>query len=106
MAWLYIVAAGLLEVVWALALKQAGGWTRPVPSVIAVASAVTSFLMLSAALHRLPVGTAYAVWVGIGAAGVALAGMVVLREPATPGRLLFLAFIISGVVGLKTIERT
>ncbi len=105
MGWTYLVAAGLLEVVWALALKRAGGWTRPAPSILAAGSAIASFLLLSAALHRLSVGTAYAVWVGIGAVGVALAGILVLKEPATAARLVCLGLIISGVVGLKALER-
>ncbi len=104
MAWIMLVGAGLLEVVWALALKQAGGFTRFWPSVVGIAGAAASFLMLSAALRTLPVGTAYAVWVGIGALGVALAGVLVLGESASPGRLAGLALILSGVVCLKLVE--
>ena len=78
MSWLLLTGAGLLEVVWAIALKQAGGFTRFWPSLIGIVSAVVSFVMLSLALKQLPVGTAYAVWVGIGALGVALAGIVAL----------------------------
>ncbi len=104
MAWIMLVGAGLLEVVWALALKQAGGFTRFWPSAIGIASAVVSFVMLSAALKTLPVGTAYAVWVGIGALGVALAGVLALGESASPARLAGLALILSGVVCLKLVE--
>lgn len=78
MSWLLLTGAGLLEIVWAIALKQAGGFTRFWPSLIGIVSAVVSFVMLSLALKQLPVGTAYAVWVGIGALGVALAGIVTL----------------------------
>lgn len=104
MAWTMLVGAGLLEVIWALALKQAGGFTRFWPSLIGVVSAVASFAMLSAALESLPVGTAYAVWVGIGALGVALGGVLLLGESASPARLAGLALILSGVGCLKLVE--
>jgi quaternary ammonium compound-resistance protein SugE len=104
MAWAVLVGAGLLEVVWAIALKHTHGFTRLWPSVLGVTAAVVSFVMLSSALKSLPVGTAYAVWVGIGALGVALAGMVALGESAAPLRVGFLALILIGVVGLKIVE--
>jgi quaternary ammonium compound-resistance protein SugE len=104
MAWLLLVGAGLLEIVWAIALKHADGFTRPWPSAIGLAAAVVSFVMLSMALKTLPVGTAYAVWVGIGALGVALAGIIALGESASPVRLALLALILIGVVGLKVVE--
>ncbi len=104
MYWLLLVGAGLLEIVWALALKQVGGFTRLWPSVIGIASAVASFVMLGAALKVLPVGTAYAVWVGIGALGVAIAGILLLNESASPLRLGFLAMILVGVIGLKFVD--
>lgn len=104
MSWLLLTGAGLLEIVWAIALKQAGGFTRFWPSLIGIVSAVVSFVMLSLALKQLPVGTAYAVWVGIGALGVALAGIVALGESASPMRLSLLALILIGVIGLKLVE--
>lgn len=104
MAWVILVGAGLLEAVWALALKQADGFTRLWPSVIGIVSAGLSFLMLTFALRTLPVGTAYAVWVGIGALGVALAGIVRLGEDASPARLAGLALILAGVIVLKLVE--
>ena len=104
MSWLLLTGAGLLEIVWAVALKQAGGFTRFWPSLIGIVSAVVSFVMLSLALKQLPVGTAYAVWVGIGALGVALAGIVALGESASPMRLGLLALILIGVIGLKLVE--
>ncbi|MCP3140631.1 quaternary ammonium compound efflux SMR transporter SugE [Pyxidicoccus xibeiensis] len=104
MAWLLLVVAGLLEIVWALALKHAQGLTRLGPSVLGISTAAVSFVMLSAALKHLPVGTAYAVWVGIGAAGVALAGIVMLGESASLPRLSCVALILSGVIGLKLLE--
>lgn len=96
-----LVGAALLECVWASALKQADGFTRLWPTVLGVSAAVASFVMLSFALRGLPVGTAYAVWVGIGALGVAVVGIVVLGESASPVRLAFLALVLVGVVGLK-----
>lgn len=104
MAWTVLIGAGLLEVVWAIALKQTNGFTRLWPSVIGITAAVVSFVMLSSALRSLPVGTAYAVWVGIGALGVALAGIVALGESAAPLRVAFLSLILIGVVGLKLVE--
>jgi quaternary ammonium compound-resistance protein SugE len=104
MAWLVLVGAGLLEIVWATALKQGDGFTRLWPSVIGIVTAQVSFVMLAVALKSLPVGTAYAVWVGIGAVGVALAGIVAFGEDASPLRLLLLALILIGIIGLKMIE--
>lgn len=104
MSWLLLTGAGLLEVVWAIALKQAGGFTRFWPSLIGIVSAIISFVMLSLALKQLPVGTAYAVWVGIGALGVAIAGIAALGESASPMRLSLLALILIGVIGLKLVE--
>ncbi len=104
MAWALLVGAGLLEVVWAIALKQTAGWTRFWPSVIGIVSAVTSFFMLAAALKTLPVGTAYAVWVGIGAFGIVLVGILALGESASPLRLLCLALLVAAIIGLKVIE--
>jgi len=104
MAWFLLVGAGLLEIVWAIALKYTGGFTRFWPSAIGISAAVVSFVMLAMALKSLPVGTAYAVWVGIGALGVALAGIIALGESASLARLSFLALILIGVVGLKVVE--
>lgn len=104
MAWTLLVGAGLLEVVWAIALKQSEGFSRLVPSVVGIVAAVASFAMLAFALRWLPVGTAYAVWVGIGAAGVALAGIVALGDSASAARLGCVALIVAGVIGLKLIE--
>jgi quaternary ammonium compound-resistance protein SugE len=104
MAWGILVGAGLLEIVWAIALKHTDGFTRFWPSVIGLTAAVVSFVLLSTALKSLPVGTAYAVWVGIGALGVALAGIVALGESASLLRLGFLALLLIGIVGLKLVE--
>ena len=104
MAWTILICAGLLEIVWAIMLKFADGFTRFWPSAIGLAAAVASFVMLSVALKTLPVGTAYAVWVGIGVFGVAVAGMTALGESVSVLRLVFLALILVGIIGLKIVE--
>ena len=95
-----LVCAGLLEIVWATALKQSEGFTRLWPSVVGVGGAVLSFVLLAVALRQLPAGTGYAVWVGIGAVGVAITGIVLLGEAASAARVLFLTVIVVGVVGI------
>jgi quaternary ammonium compound-resistance protein SugE len=100
-AWLFLIVAGLLEVVWAVGLKYAQGFTRPVPSAITVAAMVLSIYLLARALRTIPVGTGYAVWTGIGAVGTALVGIWLLGEPRTAVRLLAIAAIVGGIVGLK-----
>jgi quaternary ammonium compound-resistance protein SugE len=104
MAWLILAAAGLLEVVWAVALKQADGFTRLWPSVLGLGAAGLSLFMLSVALRSLPAATAYAVWVGIGIVGVALVGILALGEDAGLARLGFLALIFIGIAGLRVTE--
>lgn len=104
MAWVILVCAGLLEIVWATALKNAEGFTRLWPSVIGIAFSLVSFFMLAVALKTLPVGTAYAVWVGIGVVGVAIAGMLVFGESVSLLRLGFIAIILIGVIGLRVFE--
>ena len=101
MPWLHLIIAGLLEVAWAVGLKQTAGWTRLWPSVITVALMIASFFFLSLALRTLPIGTAYAIWTGIGAIGTALIGIYIFDEPRTAARLVCILLIISGVVGLK-----
>jgi quaternary ammonium compound-resistance protein SugE len=104
MAWLILVCAGLLEIVWATALKQSDGFTRLWPSILGVGGALLSFILLAIALRQLPAGTGYAVWVGIGAVGVAAAGIILLGEAVSAGRLLFLSLIVVGIVGLRLVE--
>lgn len=104
MAWALLVAAGVLEVVWAVALKLGDGFTRPWPSAIGVTAACASFVLLATALRTLPAGTAYAVWVGIGIIGVAAYGILFGGEPATISRLVALALILAGVVVLRLVE--
>ncbi|SNR58042.1 DMT family transporter [Actinomadura mexicana] len=104
MAWIFLLIAGLTELVWATALKQSDGLTRLWPTVIGLSVALLSVVVLSLALRTLPVGTAYAVFVGLGALGVALVGMVAFGESASPARLAFLGLIVVGVVGLQVLE--
>lgn len=101
MAWILLLVAGLLEVGWAVGLKFTAGFTRLWPSVGTVSAMVGSMVLLGLSMRSLPAGTAYAVWVGIGAVGTALLGMLLLGEPANPGRLLSLGLILAGVIGLK-----
>jgi quaternary ammonium compound-resistance protein SugE len=101
MAWVLLILAGLLEVGWSIGMKYTDGFTRPVPSVLTGAGIVASMLLLSQAAKSLPIGTAYGVWVGIGAAGAAVLGMAVLGEPATAARIFFVCLLLVSVVGLK-----
>ncbi len=101
MAWLYLIVAGLLETVFAVSLKQSQGFTRLWPSLVFLAASLGSFYLLSQAVRTLPIGTAYAVWTGIGAAGTAIVGIVLLGEPRDLLRLLAIALIVLGVVGLQ-----
>lgn len=101
MAWLYLFIAGLFEIGWAIGLKYTEGFTRPLPSLLTVLSMVISLALLGLALKTLPVGTAYAIWTGIGAVGTALLGIWLFADPATAARLACIAIIISGILGLK-----
>jgi len=101
MAWIVLVIAGLLEVGWAVGLKFTEGFTRLWPTVGTVLAMILSLWLLGIAMRTLPVGTAYSVWVGVGAVGTVLLGIVVLGEPANVGRLLSVGLIVAGIVGLK-----
>ncbi|MDI1313384.1 quaternary ammonium compound efflux SMR transporter SugE [Prosthecobacter sp.] len=101
MPWFHLIIAGLLEIAWAVGLKQTAGWTRLWPSVITVALMIASFFFLSLSLRTLPIGTAYAIWTGIGAVGTALIGLYIFDEPRTVARLVCILLIVAGVVGLK-----
>ena len=101
MAWIILVVAGLLEVGWAIGLKYTDGFTRLWPTVGTVACMVASMYLLGVAVRTLPIGTAYGVWVGIGAAGTAILGSVFLGEPATAVRFASVALIVAGIVGLR-----
>jgi quaternary ammonium compound-resistance protein SugE len=101
MAWIILAIAGLLEVGWAIGLKYTDGFTRLWPTLWTIAAMAGSLWLLGIAMKSLPVGTAYSVWVGIGAIGTVILGIVLLGEPATPGRLASVALIVAGIVGLK-----
>jgi quaternary ammonium compound-resistance protein SugE len=104
MAWVVLVIAGLFEVGWAVGLKYAEGFTRLWPSVGTAVALVLSMALLGVALRTLPLGTAYAVWTGIGTVGTAILGIVLFREPATAARLACIALIVAGIVGLKVLS--
>lgn len=101
MAWIILVLAGLFEVVWAVGLKYTEGFTRLVPSVVTLIGMLISFWLLSMAMKTLPLGTAYAVWVGIGAIGAFIAGIVLFQEALSPMRVVSVLLIAAGLIGLK-----
>jgi quaternary ammonium compound-resistance protein SugE len=100
-AWILLVSAGLLEVMWAFFMKKSAGFTLPVPTAITLVTMIASFVLLSVSMKTLPLGTAYTVWTGIGAVGAFLVGIVALGEAATPMRLLAAVFILAGIVMMK-----
>ncbi len=101
MAWIYLFIAGLLEIVWAVGLKQSEGFSRLWPSVWTIVAMLASFSLLATALRTIPVGTGYAIWTGIGAVGTVIFGMIFLGEARDAVRLFFLFLIIGGILGLK-----
>lgn len=101
MAWVVLVVGGMFEVVWAYAMKQSHGFTRPWPSVVAVFGVVLSLALLSWSMRSLPLGTAYMIWTGIGAVGAFAVGILVLGEPANPMRLVAALLILGGIVMMK-----
>lgn len=103
-AWLLLIAAGLLEVVWAIGLKYTDGFSRLMPSVITIAAMIASVWLLALALKSIPVGTGYAVWTGIGAVGTAILGIVLFSEAATAARLACIGLIVAGILGLKLVS--
>ncbi|ALJ29501.1 quaternary ammonium compound efflux SMR transporter SugE [Stenotrophomonas acidaminiphila] len=104
MAWIYLLVAGLFEVVWAIGLKYTEGWTRLWPSVGTLAAMVVSFWCLSQSLRSIPIGTGYAIWTGIGAVGAAALGIVLFGDSASWPRLLCIGLIVAGVIGLKIVS--
>ena len=101
MPWVYLLAAGILEVVWAFAMKQSHGFTKPIPSLITLVTMIASFALLSIAMRTLPLGTAYTIWTGIGAVGAFLIGIMVLGEQAGAMRIAAAVLIVSGLVMMK-----
>ncbi|CAN5788666.1 multidrug efflux SMR transporter [soil metagenome] len=105
MAWIILFFAGILETGWAIGLKYTDGFTRPLASVLTILAIIASMVLLSIAVRTLPIGTAYAVWVGIGAAGAALLGMILFDEPRNASRLFFLGLLVVSIVGLMLTSR-
>lgn len=103
MAWILLFIAGLFEVAWAVGLKYTEGFTRPWPTAATLVAMIASVVLLALAVRSLPLGTAYAVWTGIGTAGAVLLGIVLFNEPATLARLFFVGLIVAGIVGLKLV---
>ncbi len=101
MAWAYLFVAGLLEIVWAFSMKASHGFSRPVPSIITIVAMIASFALLAWAMRTLPLGTAYMVWTGIGAAGAFIVGVAFLGESITPMRLIAAGLVLSGLVMMK-----
>ena len=101
MAWVFLGVAGLLEVVWAYMLKVSDGFSKPVESAIAIVAMIASFWLLALAMKELPLGTAYAIWTGVGAVGAFILGIIVLGEAATPMRIASALLILAGMIGLK-----
>lgn len=106
MAWLYLLAAGVFEIIWAFSMKQSGGFTVLVPSIITIAAMVVSFALLAVAMRDFPLGTAYAVWTGIGTIGAFIIGIMFLGEPATWLRMGCALLILTGLFGLKVSSGT
>ena len=106
MPWVLLIIAGLLEVCWAIGLKYTEGFTRPLPTVLTVLAIIASMVLLSLAARSLPIGTAYAIWVGIGALGAAILGIVLFKEPVTAARVFFLALLLTSIIGLKLTSRS
>ncbi len=104
MAWAYLAVAGLFEIGWAIGLKYSDGFSKPVPSLLTVVAMAFSVWLLSIAMRTIPVGTAYAVWTGIGAIGVAILGMVLFGESREVLRVICLFLIIAGIIGLKLVS--
>jgi len=101
MAWLYLIIAGIFEVIWAMGLKYSQGFAKLFPSLVTLGAMVVSFYLLALATKSLPIGTAYAIWTGIGAIGAVLLGMILFNEPVNILRIVFLCLILVGILGLK-----
>ena len=105
MAWIYLIIAGLFECGWAIGLKYTEGFTRLTPSILTITAMAISFFLLSTAMKTIPVGTAYAVWTGIGAVGVAVMGMILFGESRDILRIISLMMIVGGIIGLKLVSK-
>ena len=105
MPWVYLTIAGIMEICWAVGLKYTEGWTKLYPSIFTLATLILSFWLLSLAVRYLPIGTAYAVWTGIGAAGTAIIGMWLLGESREFAKIICIMMIVSGIIGLKVFSK-
>ena len=105
MAWIILFVAGLFEIGWAIGLKYTEGFTRLVPTLLTAVSLVASMGLLGLAVRTLPIGTAYAIWTGVGAAGTVILGILLFKEPATVARLFCVGLILAGIVGLKLVTK-
>lgn len=103
MAWIYLFVAGLLEIGWAVGLKYTEGFTKPVPTALTAVSLIASMALLGWSVRTLPLGTAYAIWTGIGAVGTVICGIILFKEPATAARLACVVLIVAGILGLKLV---
>ncbi|MFJ7511953.1 multidrug efflux SMR transporter [Peribacillus simplex] len=101
MAWIYIIMAGLLEIVWVIGLKYSHGFTKIIPSIVTVVIIIFSFFLLSKALHSIPLGTGYAIFTGLGTVGTVVTGMLFLGETINPLKVFFMALMILGIIGIK-----
>jgi quaternary ammonium compound-resistance protein SugE len=101
MSWVWLLIAGLLEIVWVLGLKYSDGFTRLGPSAVTIVALIASLILLMQSLKGIPTGTAYAAWMGIGAVGTAIVGIILFKEPATVARLACIGLILAGIIGLK-----
>ncbi len=104
MNWIFLIIAGLFEMAWAIGLKYSQGFTRPIPSIFTIIGMIASFYFLSLTLKSLPLGTAYAIWTGIGTVGTVIFGIILFKEPIDTIRLICIGFIILGIVGLKVVS--
>ncbi len=105
MHWIYLIIAGMFEISWAVGLKFSHGFSRIIPSILTVVCMILSFYFLAQALKNLPLGTAYAIWTGIGTIGTVICGIILFKEPATALRLFCIALIVSGITGLKLLTQ-
>lgn len=104
MAWILLIIAGLTEIIWAIGLKEAHGFTELVPSIITIIFLIVSFFLFAKAMKTIPIGTAYAIFTGIGAAGTAIVGIFWFGEEVSPGKLFFLFVLLFGIIGLKLVD--
>ena len=104
MNWIYLFLAGILEIVWVVALKMSDGFTKIVPSAVMIITIISSFVLLNLAIRSLPMGIAYAVWIGMGAAGAVIMGIILFKEPCTFWHIFFLSMIIVGLIGIKFVS--